>query len=185
MVAATVAVTAGAFVLLRQKRAEGELAVASGVATPAAVDVEPAPPSDLPLAAIAAHQPTVDPAAVDPASAASAASIETVPHAEAPERVTVPPLAPRADPPSQGAAQPSTGRTTTGNVVRITVSNARPGLVAKLDGRVVALPLRLPKDMQPHEVTFETPNFRPEKHSIRADRDQTLTLDNKPSFYVP
>ena len=69
--------------------------------------------------------------------------------------------------------------------VRIAIPNGRPGLVVKVDGQVVSIPLRLPRDMKIHELVFSTPNFRSESRKIRADRDQTITLENKPGFYVP
>jgi hypothetical protein len=183
-VAATLLAAAVALILIRQNRAADELTAAPAAATPA-IEAPATPPLDPLVTEQAAHRAAAEPPGVEPASAASAAPIEAVDHAEVPERAAAPPVGPHIVSPPPSTAQPSTGRTPTGNVVRITVSNARPGLVAKVDGRMVPLPLRLPKDMLPHEVTFETPNFRPEKHTVRADRDQALTLDNKPSFYVP
>ncbi|HMI87415.1 MAG TPA: serine/threonine-protein kinase [Polyangiaceae bacterium] len=69
--------------------------------------------------------------------------------------------------------------------IRITISNARARLAVKVDGRTVSLPLHLPRDAAMHELSFETPNFRPEKRRLRADRDQIITLENKPAFFVP
>jgi len=69
--------------------------------------------------------------------------------------------------------------------VRIGITNGRRGLAVKVDGRAALLPLQLPRDMQMHELLFETPNFRSERRRVRADRDQSIVLDNKPSFFVP
>ena len=54
-----------------------------------------------------------------------------------------------------------------------------------VDGKAASLPLRLPRDMQVHELKFETPHFRTEVRHIRGDSDQTVVLENKPGFYVP
>jgi hypothetical protein len=69
--------------------------------------------------------------------------------------------------------------------VTIDITNARPGLSIKVDGRPTSYPLRLQRDGKTHEVAFETPNFQPETRRIRADADTTITLENKPGYYVP
>ena len=71
------------------------------------------------------------------------------------------------------------------NTVRVTITNGRPGLVASVDGRTMPLPLRLPRDRGPHAITFTSPKCRPETLTLRAEKDQTITLQNRPQLYVP
>ena len=96
---------------------------------------------------------------------------------------------PRPDQPATPAREPGTSPGSAADpmptTIRIGINNGRRGLNVKVDGRAVPLPLRLPRDMQMHELLFETPNFRPEKRRLRADRDQSIVLDNKPGFFVP
>jgi hypothetical protein len=66
--------------------------------------------------------------------------------------------------------------------VLVKVTNAREGLTITVDGRRASLPLRLPADRKPHRVVFRTPNFRPEAHTLFGERDQSLTLENRPAF---
>jgi hypothetical protein len=69
--------------------------------------------------------------------------------------------------------------------VTIEITNARPGLKVKVDGRPASLPLRLKRDGKTHDVDFETPNFHPETRRLRADANTSITLENKPGYYVP
>jgi serine/threonine protein kinase len=83
-----------------------------------------------------------------------------------------------AVPPTQPTAQQS-------DTIRVSITNGRKGLTVRVDGHPAGLPVRLPRDGQFHELSFETPNFKPESRRIKADKDQALVLDNKPGFYVP
>jgi serine/threonine-protein kinase len=69
--------------------------------------------------------------------------------------------------------------------VTIEITNARPGLTVKVDGRPASLPLRLRRDGKTHDVEFETPNFHAETRRVRADASSSITLENKPGYYVP
>ncbi len=107
-----------------------------------------------------------------------------------------PPPQPAESPPPD-ATDPPRSDTTTGAVpivkpvaplsdtIKVSITNGRKGLSVRVDGHAASLPVRLPRDGQTHELSFETPNFRPESRRVRADKDQVLVLENKPGFYVP
>jgi eukaryotic-like serine/threonine-protein kinase len=110
-----------------------------------------------------------------PAPAIAPPPVEPAPAVTAPAPDPV-----RSPPPEPTPAAPEPKKALA--MVKIAITNAREGLVVKVDGHRVALPLRLPRDARPHEVVFETPNFRPERRTLVGDRNQTITLANRPSF---
>jgi eukaryotic-like serine/threonine-protein kinase len=154
-ISAAVAAAAGLSILLGEMR--------SGDPRPRAIS---AAPQSFPAPAVTPSVPAAPPHAPVPAAA------PPVPAAAQP--------VPAAPPPSPPVAEPEPRKAAT--TVRIAITNAREGLMVKVDGRRSSLPLRLPRDARPHEVVFETPNFRPERRTLVGDRNQTITLANRPSF---
>jgi serine/threonine-protein kinase len=146
------------------------------------------PPSSILVAPIAGSSNSLaktEPPAAEPAPPAVPAQ-QPVP-AELPQATGEPspeaPAAPVEPAAGIGAApNPAPG---SNSEIHVSIVNARAGLTVRVDGKVASLPLRLPRDMQLHDLSFSTPNFRPEARRIRADRDQAIRLDNKPGFYAP
>ena len=58
--------------------------------------------------------------------------------------------------------------------VRVTVASPPAGLAARLDGRAVKLPLRLPKDDRVHKLELKANGKRKLTMELRADTDQVL-----------
>jgi serine/threonine protein kinase len=63
--------------------------------------------------------------------------------------------------------------------VTVEVQGAPEGLEAVADGRVVPLPISLPRDGAVHKLVFRAPGYLPETRMIEASRSQTLTLNLK------
>jgi len=60
--------------------------------------------------------------------------------------------------------------------ITIDVDGAPPGLVAVIDGKERALPLKLPRAPTPIEVIFRAPGFEARRAIIDRDGDQTLQV---------
>jgi eukaryotic-like serine/threonine-protein kinase len=60
--------------------------------------------------------------------------------------------------------------------ITIDVLGAPPGLVAVIDGKELALPMKLPRADTPVAVIFRAPGFAPRRAMIERDRDQTLEV---------
>jgi hypothetical protein len=63
--------------------------------------------------------------------------------------------------------------------VTVEVEGGPEGLEAVADGRVVSLPISLPRDGGVHKLVFRAPGYLPETRMIEASRSQTLTLNLK------
>jgi len=86
------------------------------------------------------------------------------------EVVTPPPPPERPRPPPRvEEAQP----------IAVEVEGGPEGLEAVADGRVVTLPISLPRDGAVHKLVFRAPGYLPETRMIEASRSQTLTLNLK------
>jgi serine/threonine-protein kinase len=168
-------------------RGPGRLLIAGaviGVAAVAALVLVPdrKPPS---LSVVPAAAPTAEP---------PLARVEPPPRAPAPAAPSPPPPAAEKAPPpapspaeasrkAESAAKPAAAAPKT-RTIRITVSNPPEELTVLIDGRPGKIPVRLPLDLKPHTLRFESARTRPEVVSITADRDQTLELANKPKMLI-
>jgi hypothetical protein len=87
------------------------------------------------------------------------------------EVVTPPPPPPERPrpPPKVEEAQP----------IAVEVEGGPEGLEAVADGRMVTLPISLPRDGAVHKLVFRAPGYLPETRMIEASRSQTLTLNLK------
>jgi hypothetical protein len=86
------------------------------------------------------------------------------------EVVTPPPLAERPRPPAR-VAEPEP--------ITVEVEGGPEGLEAVADGRLVTMPISLPRDGAAHRLVFRAPGYLPETRIIDASRSQTLTLNLK------
>ncbi len=154
-------------------------AAASGAAPPIASAPQASDPNEAPVgaaAAAAAHpaaeappEPTPPPTPTPPLPSSDGSS---------PPEVAVPARPARVEP----VPRPQRPEVDT---IRVSVANPRQGVAVAMDGRAMALPLRLPRDHQQHVLTFSAPKCRPETVTIRADKDTALTLQYRPTLYVP
>jgi serine/threonine protein kinase len=140
------------------------------------------PGTTSPAARPVAEEPAVPPA---PPPAPTPPPPSASPAAKA-EKPAEPTPAPAEAPAHRGAeaskaASSSSGRSKS---VRITIANAPEELTVLVDGRPGRLPVKLPLDLKPHTLRFESARTRPETKTITADHDQTVELTNKPKLLI-
>ncbi len=85
--------------------------------------------------------------------------------------------------PGYASSSSSTRRSEEIPTARIEFVNARPGITVTLDGRPARLPLRVPRDGRAHQVSVQTPHFKPETLSLKGDVDQSIRLKNEIEMY--
>ena len=115
---------------------------------------------------------------------------EREPPTPAPRDETPPPNSEPAAPPPTAEPPPpkSEVRPTaapTPATIRVTIANALPGLEVILpDGRTVSPPVILPRDGASIRLRFKTAGMEDEEKTIRADRNQRITLKNQPALII-
>jgi serine/threonine protein kinase len=77
--------------------------------------------------------------------------------------------------PGSGRAQPTLAATIT-----VEVEGAPDGLKVTVDGDLVSLPVRLPRDGSVHKLLFKVPGYQPETRIIEASKSQVVSLSLRP-----
>jgi hypothetical protein len=79
-------------------------------------------------------------------------------------------------PPSAAQATPAPPPPALPRSIVVEVSGTPPGVVVKVDGEPVSLPLHIPRDGRGHKVVFNAPGYREEIRTIEGTEDQAVAL---------